>query len=103
MVRWAGWLVQGCLERDEGRRGDPQSISALCLGTRGSWTGMTSRETERSARSRLYSALERRKRRLHGGEAAFQPWQKFSCIKPRRGERLREGKGRQEEGRQKCS
>ena len=94
VVRWAGRTVQGCLERDEGRQGDAQGISVPHLGMRGSWTETGSLGAERPARGWLYSTLERRKRCLRGGEAAFQRWRKFSRPEARRGERLREGEGR---------
>lgn len=103
MVQWAGWTVQGCLERDEGRRGDVQGISAPCLGMHGSWTEMASLGIERPARGWLYSVLERRKCCLRGGEDAFQRWRKFSRPEPGRGERLREGKGRRWDRRQRCT
>lgn len=85
-VWWAGWMVRGCLERDEGRQGNVQGISAPCLGMHGSWTETASLGIERPARGRLYSILERRKRCLRGGEAAFQHWRKFSHPEPRQGE-----------------
>lgn len=71
--------AQGHLERDEVCEAASRTPPCLAqAGMQEAWTESVSLGLEQPAHGRPYSASESRKRCLRGGEASFQPWQKFS-------------------------